>query len=126
MKPRARSVYFSMFIWVFPQPTAPPLKARKPHLHWVSAGRVDTSQPTAVVTDGPAGLRQMWEQDLQNGRGNFTNSCVRAPRALSSVGASPAAPERPLLRLARRHDVGVDPAARDRGFGDPMSIIAGD
>ena len=29
-------------------------------------------------------------------------------------------------RSARRHDVGVDPAARDRGFADAVAVIAGD
>jgi hypothetical protein len=70
--------------------------ARKPHLHWVSAGRVDFPQPAAAVTDGWAGLRQMWEQAFQNGRGNFTNSCVRREPALAAPPAavSPVAPER--------------------------------
>jgi hypothetical protein len=30
----------------------------------------------AVVADGHAGLRQMWEYRSENGRGGFTKSCA--------------------------------------------------
>src|SRR4051812_30322728 len=49
MNPRARSVYFSIFMVCFPRPAAPAPKAQAPHLHWVSARRIDVPQPAAVV-----------------------------------------------------------------------------
>src|SRR4051812_34294109 len=60
MNPRARSVYFSIFMICFPRPAAPAPKAQAPHLHWVSAHRVDIPQPAAVVSPAKAGMTQMW------------------------------------------------------------------
>src|SRR5262245_3130345 len=52
MNPRDRSVYFSIFIFIFPRHAAIALKARLRHLHWVSAVRIDIRQPPAVVALG--------------------------------------------------------------------------
>jgi len=43
-----------------------------------SARRVDIPQPGAAVAGVQAGLRQMWEAEPANGRGDFTNSCAVA------------------------------------------------
>jgi hypothetical protein len=39
----------------------------------------------AVVADACAGLRQMWEQRPENGRGGLTNSCARRRTAVESL-----------------------------------------
>ena len=61
----------------FPQPAAQPRR----HCHGIFIGFPQAAltflnQP-AVVADAHAGLRRMWEQAPENGRGDFTNSCVR-------------------------------------------------
>src|SRR3954453_8696967 len=83
MNPRDRSVYFSIFMVCFPRPAAPAPKAQAPHLHWVSAGRIDVPQPAAVVSgrrspaDANVGIR--FEKLKRGGK----NSVVASGKGIS-------------------------------------------
>src|SRR5712672_1198836 len=82
MKPRARSVYFSIFIVFFPQPAAPPLKARIQHLHWVSADRIDIRQPA------PRGrAADVWAGEVDVGSPSRENHLAPGGFCVASRGA---------------------------------------
>jgi hypothetical protein len=50
MKPRTRSVYFSMFICLIPQPAIAASKARQQHLQWVPQAALMGLNRAAVLS----------------------------------------------------------------------------